>query len=219
MWIIGLLHANHLLYSGFFLAIYRFASLKYSICSKEECWSLLRKVLVLQWIVVLILSSVTVIGGSLSGTNMTWTFAKGVSFKFSLILAEYQMKNGWYNIGITLVKAMTSFALMSILSELFLYMAIFRFLKQNDLRIASSLTKETLNFRKRRNVMTLSGQVFCFAVETFTLICGNLMINSVLEHPLLHPSMYPALLIFGSTLESLGKFFSSPDLRQHYLRI
>ena len=94
------------------------------------------------------------------------------------------------------------------------------FTNYQDKHVAKSLTKEVILARKRRNVITLSGQVVTFVVENFAMIMVSLVLNGHSDH---HPETNAALisiflaLVIADGLACLQLLISS-ELRKHYLK-
>ncbi len=160
-------------------------------------------------------TSLIVLGGCLSGTNMTWSFAKGVSFKYASILAQYQ-DNAWFKPGLKIIQVTQGVVTLVPVMELAIYIRLFKTLNQSNKENARMLPKALLKQRKQRNVLTLSGQFYCYILETIVINLGNLMLTSIVNHPLLDPSMFPIFVIIGSTIETIGKYWASPDMREFF---
>ena len=175
----------------------------------------MKKILLVQGLTLALFACLIITGGYLSGTNMTWTFAKGVSFKYASILAEYQ-DNPWFKPGLDIIRVIQALVTLVPIIELGIYIRIFKLLNESSKKNSRALTEALFKHRKQRNVLTLSGQFYCFCLETFVGILGNLMLSNSINHPLIDPSMYPIVVIIGSTIETLGKFCASPDMREFY---
>ena len=160
------------------------------------------------WLISLSVLLLNFIGGISAGSALSLAFSRGQSLKLDLTLQQSETAK----LGKSLLLAVSIFCQFAILFELFCYVEIYRELYQNDLRIAKNIAPGVIRSRRKRNITTLSGQVASFAIE-FTF---GFIINAMLAFES-HAHMFPIFNCVVSTLISISQFFTSAELRRHYL--
>ena len=160
------------------------------------------------WLFSLTSTALTIYGGVLSGSTLALAFARGRSLKLDLILNP----NPNAKIGKSIVLAIAILLQMASVMEVGCYIEIYRKLYQHDTTVAKKVCPSTLRSRRKRNITNLSGQVISFAIEFTT----GILINSMLAFES-HASLFPIYLSIASTLVSMSQFFTSGELRRHYL--
>ena len=160
------------------------------------------------WLIIFCVILLNFIGGKLAGSTLSLAFARGQSLKLDLTLQQSETAK----LGKYLLVTVTSICQLSILFELFCYAEIYRDLYKNDLRIAKNISPGVIRSRRKRNITTLSGQVASFAIE-FTF---GFIVNAMLAFES-HAYMFPIFNCVVSTLISISQFFTSAELRRHYL--
>ena len=102
------------------------------------------------------------------------------------------------------------------LVEICCYCAIFYQIFKNNKLNRANLPKKEITSRKNKNVVTLTGQVVSFIMESFTLMIVQVVSRSSNESKLVETSFSPIYLIIAVTVISISYFFSSHELKRHY---
>ncbi len=153
-------------------------------------------------------------GGIISGANVTYAFALGCSVEMCQILQEvkgYDLHT--IRIGVLMNRAVNSIAQILLFFELAAYVTIFVGLYRNDEKVRLSLSETTVNYRRKRNAISLSGQVICFLTETFVSMLNALILSLGFNLDL---SLFPMSITLGSGITALVTMATSPELRRHY---
>lgn len=104
--------------------------------------------------------------------------------------------------------------------ELLMYVFIFKHLKNHDEKKVQGLTKDIIQRRTKRNVITLSGQAWTFGIETILSIFLHVSINwESAASIFFSPQITPFYVILISSAVSFGQFFTSPEMRRFYLKL
>ena len=101
------------------------------------------------------------------------------------------------------------------ISKLAMYIVIY--IKVN--KVNKSLTKEIIHKRKKKNVITLTGETltFCVSMIFFTLI--NIVQNQNATIFVLKPEASAFHIIYGYALVSICQLISSPEMIRHFFKI
>ena len=169
----------------------------------------------LQIVMIATVLGVAVCGGVLSGANISWSFVQGYTMKMAKVISE---ANGQdiqiIHLGQSLVLAGNIVLQLLILLELGCYIRIYVSLYQTDEKVKMSLTKKAFQSRRKKNVITLSGQIISFIMETFLSTIVTLLYtqNSIFEE-----SSFPLSIVMTSSVVAVANILTSPELKRYYL--
>ena len=96
--------------------------------------------------------------------------------------------------------------------EMAIYGYLFYYLYKNDQQLKEHLPTQVLHTRKRKNLITLSGQTFSFFVETIIALTIATLVYFNLD--LL--SFHPPLILAGSSVLAISHFLACPELRAYF---
>ena len=172
----------------------------------------------MQSIYTLVASLVIMIGAELAGSSLTLAFSKGYSMKLAQTIKEYHDPNPFkIKLGLWMIMAQVSFMQILILTELICYIRIYVELYRNDHRLGpKALGKATMLRRKKRNAISLYGQVITFIMEIGVAILVLLMFQ--LKIVFFDESLYTFILIGATSTISVTHICSSGELRRHYFK-
>ena len=117
------------------------------------------------------------------------------------------------SLGTNLTKTGLIYCEVLIVMELIIYAILFKHLHDHNLKAEKSnlgLSKEILNQRKRKNVISFVGEFISFVIECSVPILIQLMVAYNFNHslPIIGPFLDFALVI--------AFFVSSPEIRRFY---
>ena len=95
--------------------------------------------------------------------------------------------------------------------EMAIYVYLFYYLYKNDQQLKEHLPTQVLHTRKRKNLITLSGQTFSFFVETTTALTIATIVYFNLDL-----SFHPPLVLAGSSFLAISHFLACPELRAYF---
>ena len=117
-------------------------------------------------------------------------------------------------LGTWLITGTISCSQILILFELVCYVKIFKEIYKNDRRLGTNaLGKETMRARKKKNAITLYGQVINFIIEIGSAI---ILVVLLQFHNHFDESIATFLLITNSAILSFTNICTSAELRRHY---
>ena len=161
---------------------------------------------------------------STSGTlGMYWSgkahaleFCQGFGGQMVSVIQSYNgLSSDDINLGPFLIQMSILIAQIQILTELGIYIVIFWTLYNANQTPKLGLTKDTINKRNRKNVITLSGQVISFFIET---LCAIIMSSLYSGFELVEPAAVTPMLVIASSIISVSQIVTSPELRQFYFK-
>ena len=103
-----------------------------------------------------------------------------------------------------------------ICTEVTMYLVIFWGLHKQNKFQTRGLPLETIKHRKKKNAITLTGQVLSFVVELCTSIIAQLLIMDN-SFGILEPAAMTCLVIVITSTVSVLQFMTSPELRRFYM--
>lgn len=188
----------------------------------------MNSILTTQLILTVLTTFFIMFGGCLSRISLELAFAKGHSMMLNYMLEVakdpelYRFKwRAWFILGPTTFIV----NLTLILSEFMCYVKIFLELSKNDQRLGTkALGKKAMIKRRKKNVITLYGQVISFIIEIgFGLLILALFSLHYITFwhyngALLDDSISHLVLIISSSSLSLSYVCTSAELRRHYLK-
>ena len=176
----------------------------------------MKALLVLQIILIIVFNLIAITGGFLAGHSMAWIFAKNQSFDFVMAVKQLEGQDmEKIQLGRKVLISLTAFLQLFPISEFVSYLYIYQVLKKSDQSNKQVLKPELLMHRRKRNLMTLASQTYCFAGETFLAISSVIFASLTFDHPLFHPSMFPIYVSLSCLIITIGQIAASPDLRQY----
>ena len=170
----------------------------------------------LQIVMVSTLVGIVVCGGVLADTNLSWSFVLGYSMEMSKIISEAKGQDiETIHIGMSLVMTANVMAQLLVLFELGCYIRIYISLHKNDKKVKMSLTKKAFSSRRKKNVMTLSGQIINFVMETLLTTIVTLLYT---QHGLIEESNFPLSIVISSSVVAVASILTSPELKKYYFK-
>ena len=169
----------------------------------------------LQFVGIAFLSSLTVAARNYAEDSLiSISIAKGYTVEMGKIIQANQSDQNSIQIGHFLIRMATLGLVASAVPQVACYIAIIRYLNQNDKKVKACLSQTTISNRRKRNVVTLTGQVICFGITLSTLV----FVNSILawKIPGFDESVYSLTFVASSAAMSIVPFLTSPELRRHY---
>ena len=94
------------------------------------------------------------------------------------------------------------------LAELVIYIKIWYILWKHDQGMKHLLSSKDLQQRKRKNVMTLSGQVISFFIE---FIVSLFTLAQVFNNDMADPSVMPMVIITSTSVVSMSQLWTSHE--------
>ena len=104
-----------------------------------------------------------------------------------------------------------------VIIELFMYLTIFHHLYIYNNKGVSGLSADTINKRKRQNVISLTGQCISFVVETIVGLVTQFIMFFHASSSFADESLFVPVVLIGMALVTITEFISSPELRRFYL--
>lgn len=179
----------------------------------------MKRILFGQVLLVLQLVMTIIVGGFMAGTSLTWAFASGCSMEMGYILREATGQSmSDINFGVRLIFSVNLIAQCFIIFELCCYISIYVTVYKSDEKHKSVLSKETLSYRKKKNAITLSGQVASFVIETTLSSVVTLLLQFNPFPGFMEEPLFPILAFISSAVVSLFQILTSPELKRHYFK-
>ena len=98
------------------------------------------------------------------------------------------------------------------LAELVIYIKIWYILWKHDQGMQHLLSSKDLQQRKRKNVMTLSGQVISFFIE---FIVSLFTLAHVLNNDMADATVMPVVIITSSSVISMSQLWTSHESKRY----
>lgn len=158
------------------------------------------------------------IGGQMSGTSLSLAFGYGYSMEMGFIIKESQGTDQWtIRTGTRIMTSVTFGGQLLFILEMVCYAKIYLELYKNDQRIGKNLTPDDILYRKKRNVITLSGQFMTFLIEILTSI---LMMVTLMfyKNYMVDASLVAICHIVSNSFLSMSYVLTSPELKRHYFK-
>lgn len=102
--------------------------------------------------------------------------------------------------------------LLMVFGEMIIYIKICYSLWKHDEKMKEMISTENLQLRKRKNIITLSGQAFSFFLEFLGIL---LLITKYTNNDVVDPSLTPIIKISFSCIISLTQLWTSHELKQY----
>ena len=114
--------------------------------------------------------------------------------------------------GFELILFVLYIGFVLILLEIGMYIFLFYHLYKYDQLNLARVSLNTIKYRRKRNVMTLSGQAIAFFLET----CMTLIVHFMLKYEgsIVGTSFFTTYLAFTSAALSMSYFIANPELRR-----
>lgn len=212
-WIASLLHNFSLTIGECGLALYRLICIKdlgfaLNIKKAEQ---LMKKIMMSALVIEASLTLIAVGSGYISNQPLALAVAQGHSVKMENIIHAKTKNNHEDLAAILIISLMVSTAIAMVL-ELICYISIYIELFINDEKIKSSISKNVVTFRRRRNVVSLSTQVIGVAVELISIVIGGFIVGFQLADP----SVFLLAAIVSSSIVSAMHVLGSREMIQFY---
>ena len=146
-------------------------------------------------------------------TNTIIVFCRGYNLAMGAIFREYRGIPPYLS---NVVFGMWCFVTLIPFVELGIYIDLFWHLNDHDKETEQNglMPREAINQRRRRNIVTLSGQAFAFCIEAgFGFIISMMYL---IPDDILDASLHPILSIMLTTATAVAHFMASPELRRFY---
>ena len=118
--------------------------------------------------------------------------------------------------GMKLLSFVILLGLVFFILETCCYSAIFYLIFNHNTLNRANLPMKEINKRKHKNVVTLSGQLVSFIVESLVAITIQLMFRFSNEEKIVETSFFPIYVSIGTTAVSMSYYFSSHELKSYY---
>ena len=219
-WVNIVIHKLSLALGGLGMAIFRFRCVKLMYSTVAQVWRLLKNILLLEGLIVLAYLTAFFTLGYQLDSNTPVPFCRGYEINMRDIIRKYQTdENVVFHAQIMkIVFGVALFPLTILIPfvELCIYINLFYHISKNDQKTKKLglLPKETIFQRRKRNIITLSGQTFTFVIECgYGFIVLYLAIFEFLDNDL---SLQPSITIAMSAAMSIAHFWACPELRRFY---
>lgn len=216
-WIIQGAFGTTLTLGGFGMAIYRFLSMKNRLTSVNWRKSIVRKIIIIESLVTILIILTAFIGSRNSKRHKTvfHQFCRNANPEMMDILSEYQHPEKEVNILLFYFRVCVLFlAHCLIAGELVIYFGlIFEMWKHDNVSLRRNIiTPAIRKERKTKNIITLEGQLACFI---FKLSCCSFFIVTIVFNVENAPSLMPFFWISCTSLISVSELLASHDLREY----
>ena len=98
------------------------------------------------------------------------------------------------------------------LGEFGIYVKICYTLWRHDKRMKGKISNNDMQQRKRKNVITLSGQVISFFVEFLTSL---FTVAQIFNSDMADPSVMPLVIIASTTIISMSQLWTSHECKRY----
>lgn len=164
--------------------------------------------------VQIILNGLALLGGVVSNSALAMQVAKGYSSKMEHILFPTASKEE-KSFGKRLLTISLMCGTMLMLVEMACYITIYIQLYRNDEKMKTSLSKNTVSYRRKRNVISLSTQAIGLGIEMFCSIVGSLIISFQIADA----TIFFISVSIASATTSLMHVLGSGEMRQYYFAV
>lgn len=221
LWISSVASALVMVINGAGLALFRLVCVNHTdyALNIHRSRVLMRRILLGQALLELQCLMMIMVGGIMAGTSLAWAFATGYSMEMGYILREASGQSiDNIKFGIRLIFSVNLIAQCCIIFELYCYISIYITMYKSDEKHKSVLSKETLTYRKKRNAITLSGQVVSFVIETILSLVVSLLLQFNPFPGFMEEPLFPILTFVSSAVVASAQILTSPELKRHYFK-
>ena len=99
-----------------------------------------------------------------------------------------------------------------VVGEMLIYIRLYYTLWNHDEGMKNTISSDDLYQRKRKNIISLSGQAISFFVEFFVSI---IVIASLFNQNLVDASLFPIIFIASASLISMFQLWTSHELKRY----
>ena len=99
-----------------------------------------------------------------------------------------------------------------VVGEMIIYIRLYYTLRNHDEGMKNKISFDDLRQRKRKNIISLSGQVISFFVEFFI---SMLVIANIFNQNLVDVSFIPILFITSTSMISISQLWTSHELKRY----
>lgn len=173
----------------------------------------MKNIMSIELITEIIFTSLTLLGGIYSNEAMLLNVAKGHSAKMENIINP--KNNGIFQqLGRWSIIAALVMAVGLMFLELACYIVIYVQVYISDEKMKASLSKKSVSYRKKRNIISLSSQVIYLCIEIIGGIIGTLIV----AFQVTDASVFPIIACVGSAMISVMHVLGSLEMRDFYFR-
>ena len=203
-----------LILGGLGKAVFRFMCIKFP-SSIHQSKKRMKNILMMEHLLIFAYESSLWICAFQSDPNTPITFCRGYNSGMRDIIREYDESHGFVQMRYVAL-ALSLILLLAPFAEMCIYVYIFNFLNENDQQIGQKgiLPKSDITKRRRKNIITLYGQVIIFGIEIWGIGIA-IMVNSALGN-IIDESLQTPLAIVFSSASAIAHFLASPELKRFY---
>ena len=202
---------------GFGMAVYRFLSMKYKLTSVDWRKSIVRKIIIFESLVTTLFILTVFFGSSYSNQQKSifHQFCRNANPEMMDILSEYQNPEKEENTTLWYFRVSVLFIFQCLMAgELSIYFRLVHDMWKHDTvsLIRNIITPAIRQERKRKNIITLEGQISCFI---FKLSTCTFFIVTIVFNVKNAPSLMPFFWISCTSLISVSELLASHELREY----
>ena len=213
-WIANMAYTLKMVTSGTGMAIYRLVCFDNLFKRHLDTKKMAKKIIIVEWLVIFVVTSMKAF--SIGGWENAFThrYCMNIGKTYAQSLHDYNNSKEYNDILCKIIRFFPNvvFQIM-ILVQLFIYLKIIYQMWKHDLVHYRNnvITEDTRKERHRKNVVTLRGQVFTFAIEFFY---GIIIMIFNTKNSFGDPSRIVISKIIGSTVISLVQLLTSHEMKR-----
>lgn len=207
-WISAVLHNASMNVGGSGIAFYRLVCIKDLGLALDtvRAKNLMEKIIKVEMAAKAVLLALAAWGATNSNEAMASNFSRGHSSVMESIINPIKNEDKYaFPSGLIL-------ACGNMLAEMICYIIIYYELAQNDEQIKESVSKETIQERRRRNIITLSTQVIGFGLEFACIFLAFIITSFQYDGQ----TAFFIVCSVNSSIISLLQVLSSGEMRNYY---
>ena len=155
-----------------------------------------------------------VLGFEKSKKGAARSFCRGLTLSYQEVISEYEASpSRSNNRGLSFQTAVLGLCLVLLLVEIGCYYKIFEVVRKQNKNMIGTLSSSTLRSRNSTNVMTFTGQLLTFMLESSAFVVITFLLN--FEVGGLEPASFPCLLCGVAAATSIALLMSSPEVKRH----
>ena len=215
-WTVNCMYLVQLAVGGIGMAALRLICFHYLFKKEINTNQLMKRVLLSEKVLAIICFSMLASGVLLNGweTAILYQFCMNLGPVQAQVLHNYAEKEYNHFLVNSLRVGAVFFGQVIITGELVIYLWLLYHLRLHDVKTHQEgvITAKMVSERKRKNVITLYGQITSFVVEIVLSI--YIMIHVSFNQSIVDPSVFPISNIVSFTIVALAQFFTSHDMRR-----
>lgn len=212
-WIASMFHNDSMIIGGIGIAFFRLICIQdlgFSL-NVKKVEKLMNQIIVLEMALQIVMNGFGIVGGLLSNEATLMNTAKGRTALMENILNpptdEFHRRIGMLCIGFCFFAA-TTFMIIELACYIVIYVQVYK----NDERIKDAISKQTVSYRRKRNIISLSTQLIGIIVELICSTTGALIV----AFQVTDASFFPILAALASALTSAFHVLGSAEMRSYY---